>query len=160
MRVWFVDAEREIEFGDLIVAPHSLVLRALPVAPKRLVQLRVARTLDGLRNRRKSRWSVSLAGRTASAARPEEVKALLEQAISGDFLGARSLLDDMFIRYGLAGSDIIRQIHRAIYSLDLSDRDKIRLIDRTGEIEFRITEGADERIQLETLLAQFQLRSE
>lgn len=94
---------------------------------------------------------------TANAARPQEVEKLLMLAIEGRFLDARDHLDELFINYGLAGSDIVRQIHRAIYSLPLSERDKVMLIDRTGEIEFRISEGADERIQLETLLASFRL---
>jgi replication factor C small subunit len=41
--------------------------------------------------------------------------------------------------------------------LDIPDRDKVRLIDRIGEIDFRMTEGANERIQLEALLAYFAL---
>jgi replication factor C small subunit len=86
-------------------------------------------------------------------ARPEEVVDRVETAISGDFIGARSKLDEMMITYGLSGNDIIKQIHRSFYDLTIPDREKIRLIDRTGEIEFRIVEGSNERIQLEALLA-------
>jgi replication factor C small subunit len=38
---------------------------------------------------------------------------------------------------------------------ELSDKDKIELVDTIGEYDFRIVEGANERIQLEALLAQF-----
>jgi replication factor C small subunit len=86
-------------------------------------------------------------------ARPDEVVDMVNTALSGDFSGARSKLDEMMITYGLSGQDIIKQIHRAFYDLDMPDREKIRLIDRTGEIEFRIVEGSNERIQLESLLA-------
>jgi len=41
--------------------------------------------------------------------------------------------------------------------MDIPDRDRVRLIDRIGEIDFRLTEGANERIQLEALLAYFAL---
>ena len=64
------------------------------------------------------------------------------------------------ITYGLSGEDIIKQIHRAFYDLDIPDGEKIRLIDRTGEIEFRIVEGSNERIQLEALLAYLALVGE
>ena len=57
------------------------------------------------------------------------------------------------ISYGLSGEDIIKQIHRTVFDLDISDYDKVKLMDRTGEIEFRIVEGSNERIQLESLLA-------
>ncbi|MCG7844835.1 MAG: replication factor C small subunit [Methanomassiliicoccales archaeon] len=86
-------------------------------------------------------------------ARPDEVVDMVNTALSGDFSGARSKLDEMMITYGLSGQDIIKQIHRSFYDLDMPDREKIRLIDRTGEIEFRIVEGSNERIQLESLLA-------
>jgi replication factor C small subunit len=90
-----------------------------------------------------------------STAKPDEVKALLELAVKGDFLRARGLLDELLIEYGLSGEDIIKQIHRAIFDLNISDEAKVQLIDRAGEIEFRIVEGGNERIQLESLLAYF-----
>lgn len=39
------------------------------------------------------------------------------------------------------------------FELSISDAEKVRLVDKTGEIEFRIVEGSNERIQLEALLA-------
>ncbi len=90
---------------------------------------------------------------TTGMARPEEVRKMLETALSGDFLKARSMLDDVMINYGLSGQDIIKQIHRSYYELSVSDSEKVRLIDRTGEAEFRMVEGSNERIQLEALLA-------
>ncbi len=90
---------------------------------------------------------------TTGMARPEEVKGMLETALSGDFLKARALLDDIMITYGLSGQDIIKQIHRSYFELSVSDSEKVRLIDRTGEAEFRMVEGSNERIQLEALLA-------
>ena len=94
---------------------------------------------------------------TASAARPEAVKKLLEIALEGDFLKAREELDRLLIEYGLSGEDLIRQVHRGVYDLGIADELKIRLIDRIGETEFRLVEGSQERIQLEALLAHFVL---
>lgn len=90
-----------------------------------------------------------------STAKPEDVKKLLDTALKGDFLKARGYLDDMIIEYGLSGEDIIKQIHKTIFDLPIPDDAKVQLIDRTGEIEFRIVEGSNERIQLEALLAYF-----
>jgi len=86
-------------------------------------------------------------------AKPEEVRKLLERALSGDFIGARNQLDELMIAYGLSGEDIIRQIHKAIFDLAIPDLEKVRLVDRAGEVEFRLVEGSNERIQLESLLA-------
>jgi replication factor C small subunit len=37
----------------------------------------------------------------------------------------------------------------------ISDEKRVELLDKCGEIEFRMTEGSDEFIQLEALLAYF-----
>jgi len=94
-----------------------------------------------------------------STARPEEIRDFIMTALKGDFVGARSLLDDLLLSRGLSGQDVVIQIHRAMLDLDIPDKDKVRLIDRIGEIDFRMTEGANERIQLEALLAYFALNA-
>lgn len=93
-----------------------------------------------------------------SAARPKEVKEILEIAIKGDFIKAREKLLDVMLNYGLSGLDVIKQIQREIWKLDIDDEKKVRLVDKCGEIEFRMVEGSDEYVQLETLLANFTVK--
>jgi replication factor C small subunit len=95
--------------------------------------------------------------RTTATARPEEVKRLIETALGGDFMGARNVLDELLVEYGLSGEDVIRQVHRSVFDLAIPDRAKVDLVDKVGEIEFRLVEGSNERIQLEALLAHFVL---
>ena len=90
---------------------------------------------------------------TSGNARPEEIIKMLETALQGNFVEARALLDDILLNYGLSGSDIIKQIHKGFFDLSIPDEEKVKLIDKTGEVEFRIVEGSNERIQLESLLA-------
>jgi len=93
-----------------------------------------------------------------SAARPKEVKEVLEIAVKGDFIQARNKLLDVMLQHGLSGLDIIKQIQKEIWGLKISDEKKIQLIDKCGDIEFRMVEGSDEFIQLESLLANFILK--
>lgn len=95
----------------------------------------------------------------ASRAKPTDVKDMLDLVLKGDFMAGRKKLHDMVLKQGLAAEDIIKEIHKQIYSLDISEEDKIKLIDKTGEYDFRITEGGSELLQLEALLAQFLLFS-
>ncbi|WP_435348391.1 replication factor C small subunit [Haloarchaeobius sp. HRN-SO-5] len=88
-----------------------------------------------------------------STARPEEVEAMVTDALNGDFIAARAKLDDLLTERGLAGGDIIDQIHRSAWEFDLDERAAVRLLDRLGEADYRITTGANERVQLEALLA-------
>ena len=98
--------------------------------------------------------------RSTQTVRPDEIKDLISIALEGDFARSRKILETVLIEYALSGEDLIRQIHRNIYDLPIKERDKVRLIDRIGEVEFRMVEGGNPRIQLESLLAHFVLVGE
>lgn len=92
---------------------------------------------------------------TSSTAKPEDVKKLINAALDGNFMASRNILYDLLINHGLSGEDVIKQIHQTIFNLTLPDEVKIKLIEKTGEAEFRLVEGCNSHIQLEALLAQF-----
>jgi replication factor C small subunit len=77
--------------------------------------------------------------------------------MDSNFMDALTILDSLLLEQGLSAGDIINQIHKAVFDLDVPDSVKVKLIDKIGEIDFRLTEGASERIQLEALIAEFML---
>jgi len=89
----------------------------------------------------------------AGKANPADVRKLIETAMNGDFSEARKQLRNMIQKYGVAGSDIIRQIHTEIFRSDIPELWKIKLADIVGEIDYRLVEGSDEEVQLSALLA-------
>ena len=91
----------------------------------------------------------------AGSVRPKEVLEVLKVVISGEFVKGRRKLLEVMLEYGLSGLDVVKQIQREVWSLELDDKEKLRLIERCGEIEFRIVEGSDEFVQIEALLASF-----
>jgi replication factor C small subunit len=93
-----------------------------------------------------------------SVAMPQKVRGLIELALKGEFVESRKNLREIIVAYGVAGEDLIAQIHREVFNLSVSEEMKIRLADVIGEYEFRIVEGSNEIIQLEALLAQFALK--
>jgi replication factor C small subunit len=93
----------------------------------------------------------------ASVANQEKVREVLLLAIDNKFVEARKKLLNVMLDYGVSAQDIIKQIQKEVMTLDINGRLKIHLIDKCGEIEFRLVEGSDEYIQLEALLAQFTL---
>ena len=92
-----------------------------------------------------------------STAKPEDINLLIRKALDSNFMDALTILDSLLSEQGLSAGDIINQIHKAVFDLDISDSVKVKLIDKIGEIDFRLTEGASERIQLEALIAEFML---
>ena len=93
----------------------------------------------------------------ASIAKPKEIREVLDLALANKFIEARNMLLDLMLNYGLAGIDIIKQIQKEILELSIDNKSKMVLMEKCGEIEFRMTEGSDELIQLEALLSQFVL---
>ncbi|MCL2549786.1 MAG: replication factor C small subunit [Methanimicrococcus sp.] len=93
-----------------------------------------------------------------ATARPEDVLDLIHTALSGQFKEARDKLNTLVFDQGLSADDVLNQIYRALFKVeDLSDSEMILLIDAVGEADFRISEGANEKIQLEALVAHFAL---
>jgi len=86
-------------------------------------------------------------------ANPYDVREMMLSALNGDFVGARKKLREMILKYGLAGSDIIRQIHSEAFRLTVPDEWKVKLADIIGEIDYRLMQGSSEEIQLSALLA-------
>ena len=93
----------------------------------------------------------------SSRARPKEIEEMVALALKGKFVEARSHLNTLMVKYAMSGEDVLDQIYREVVSLSIPDDVKIQLVDKVGEYDFRMSEGADERIQLEALLAQIML---
>jgi len=86
-------------------------------------------------------------------ANPYDVREMMLTALNGDFVEARKKLREMLLKYGLAGSDVIGQIHSETFRLNVPDKWKVKLADITGEIDYRLIQGSNEEIQLSALLA-------
>lgn len=95
--------------------------------------------------------------KVASRAKPREVRDLVELGLTHKFLEARKKLDILLYEYGLSAEDILMQLHKEVVNMSIDDRSKLEIIDRIGEVNFRVTEGANERLQLEALLAELGL---
>ena len=95
-----------------------------------------------------------------SQAKPKEINEILELALKNKFTEARGKLLDTMLNHGLSGIDIIKQVQKEILNLSIDNKKKMQLIDKCGEIEFRMSEGSDEYIQLEALLSQITLAGE
>lgn len=89
------------------------------------------------------------------SAKPNDIKIILDYALSGDFLNSKEKLLEIMLRESISGTDIIKAIQKEIWNLAIEPELKVKLTERTGEIEFRLIEGSDEFIQLQALLASF-----
>jgi len=86
-------------------------------------------------------------------ANPADVHEMMELAMKGEFIEARKRLREMITKYGVAGTDIVKQIHLELFRLNIPENMKVKAADAVGEVDFRLSEGASEEVQLSALLA-------
>lgn len=101
--------------------------------------------------------SAELINTVTASAKPADIKIVLEYAISGDFIKSREKLLEVMLKESISGQDVIKAIQKEIWTLPIEPEIKVKLTEKTGDIEFRLVEGSDEFIQLESLLASFVL---
>jgi replication factor C small subunit len=83
----------------------------------------------------------------------DQLKEFMEHISRRDFQGAKKILDDFIVYQGLSGQDFLEDLHRYIIDSNIDDELKVKITERIGEADFRLSEGSNERIQLEALVA-------
>ncbi|MFX1298034.1 MAG: replication factor C small subunit, partial [Promethearchaeota archaeon] len=95
--------------------------------------------------------------RVAGEVPPQKIKLILQNAIEGQLQFSIKLLNELINEYGISGRNIIKNIHREIYNLNISESLKIELSKLLAEFEYRLSQGGTEEIQLQALLAKIVL---
>jgi replication factor C small subunit len=89
--------------------------------------------------------------------KPANIKVVLDYALVGDFINARDKLLEVMLKESISGLDIVKAIQKEVWNLEIEPEIKVKLTEKTGEVEFRMVEGSDEFVQLQALLASFVL---
>jgi len=84
----------------------------------------------------------------AAAVRPSDVLELFNLAMGGDLAKARDKLRELMYIKGVAGVDLIRVFQRELIRMQLDDDVKAEVAELLSEVDYRLTQGADEEIQL------------
>ena len=94
-----------------------------------------------------------------SKAKPQDIGNMINKALMGDFMGARTILRETMVLQGTSGEDMVAQIYKDVSKRALDGKMEagiyMDLIEAIAECDFRIREGANPRIQLEALLTHF-----
>lgn len=93
----------------------------------------------------------------AAKTKPAHIKVVLDYALAGDFVNARDKLLEVMLKESISGTDIVKAVQKEIWNLEIEPELKVKLTEKTGEIEFRMVEGSDEFVQLQALIASFVL---
>ena len=78
---------------------------------------------------------------------------MLNFAVTSKFDPARGELDNLILRHGMNAEDILTQCYREVQGMKIPERTKLEIMSELGDCNFKIVEGANERIQMEAMLA-------
>ena len=88
---------------------------------------------------------------------PEEIRKMIKTALDGKLMEAKRILDVLTLEYGLSARNLLSQMHSEIYDMDIEELTKMRIIRILAQIEYRLSRGATEKVQLSAILAKLSL---
>lgn len=99
-----------------------------------------------------NRINIESVYKSSGLVHPDIIIDFIKRSLLGD-KGAFENIDIMLFQDGLSGVDILKQMFSEVMNLNIPDKIKVELFDSIGECDFRISEGANERIQLKWLVS-------
>ncbi|WP_340819271.1 AAA family ATPase [Methanolobus sp. WCC4] len=85
----------------------------------------------------------------------ENVTKLFESITSKNVLEARKYIDALILEEGLSGQEILLQLHKVVIGSNEPDDIVARWVTKIADTDLYLTESANDRIQLEALVAGF-----
>ncbi len=114
---------------------------------KAITSLQVAASLD-------SNVTRDLVYETTATAPPEELHSYILACKEDGFQPARRRLKGLLDKFGLAGTDLVNQMHRELGSVTfLDEAQKLGVTEAMAECDFRMVEGGGEALQLDAMTA-------
>ena len=86
---------------------------------------------------------------------PEFIDRITELLLSMNFNEIYAEFNQQKVSQGFSLTDIIRELNKSVIEIKFPEKMKIFLIKRMSEIEMRLSQGANEKIQLGALVGAF-----
>ena len=114
---------------------------------KAITSLQVAASLDSSVTR-------DLVYETTATAPPEELQGFFLSCKEDGFRPARRRMRDIMDKFGLAGTDLVNQLHRELGEAEfLDESQKLIITEIMADCDFRMVEGGGESLQLDAMTA-------
>ncbi len=114
---------------------------------KAITSLQVAASLD-------SNVTRDLVYETTATAPPEELQGFFLSCKEDGFRPARRRMRDIMDKFGLAGTDLVNQLHRELGEAEfLDETQKLIITEIMADCDFRMVEGGGESLQLDAMTA-------
>ncbi|XP_032823893.1 replication factor C subunit 5 isoform X1 [Petromyzon marinus] len=86
-----------------------------------------------------------------------DIANIVDWMLNSDFSGAYRQIMELKTLKGLALQDILTEVHTFVHRVDFPMSVRIHLLTKMAEVEYRLASGTNEKIQLSSLIAAFQV---
>ncbi|XP_033119352.1 replication factor C subunit 5-like [Anneissia japonica] len=86
-----------------------------------------------------------------------DIEQMLNWMLNSDFTSAYNNILNLKTLKGLALQDILTEVHTYVHKVELPANIRIHLLEKMADIEYRLASGTNEKIQLSSLVAAFQI---
>jgi replication factor C small subunit len=95
--------------------------------------------------------------RIAGKIHPRDIQQMLIHALQMELAQAKGCLDRFLRELGLSGRNIVQQCRQEVVNLEIPERLKVSIIKILAEIDYRLSEGGTEDVQMNALISQIVL---
>ncbi|KAJ3324787.1 hypothetical protein HDV06_006095 [Boothiomyces sp. JEL0866] len=92
---------------------------------------------------------------TTGSPHPSDIKQILDWLLNSDFTEAYSNICQLQVEKGLAVGDILTHVFKLVSGLDMPQKSRIYLVQELADIEYNLTVGCSDKIQLSALVGAF-----
>lgn len=86
--------------------------------------------------------------------KPKDVKNIINKCLDGDFLKSREIVRNKMVNEGIVSTELLDQIHTTIWNdEDIPDSIAVDVSEILGEVDYRISQGANEKIQMDSFVS-------
>jgi len=102
-----------------------------------------------------AKLDLTIVSKVVPVAENELIREMLKLALQGEFLKSRDTMYELMGKHGLSGREIVRTANRELARIeDLANEKRVEAVRAVGECDFRLTQGANDDIQISAMLAQ------
>jgi len=87
----------------------------------------------------------------------KDIENIINWMLNEDYTTAHNNITNVKIAKGLALQDILTEVHVYVHRIDFPIHVRIHLLEKMADIEYRLSAGTSEKIQMSSLIAAFQV---
>ncbi|KAG0299620.1 Subunit of heteropentameric Replication factor C (RF-C), partial [Dissophora globulifera] len=91
---------------------------------------------------------------------PEDIETIVNSMLTEDFTTAYSNISYLKTIKGMALQDILTEVYSYLELIDMPANSRVYILDKMADVEYKLSTGASEKLQLSSLIGSFRIGAE